>query len=254
MMFDENRLVFEGSSQNLSVADIRDSRSAPAIGLRQRLFSNVLPENSGLGLDDISFYSALKRGLDIAVSFSLLVLLSPVFLVLAVLIKATDRGPVFFHQARVGRNGREFHFSKFRSMVPNAEQKLASIAHLNEHKTGVTFKVKNDPRITWIGKFLRRTSMDELPQLWSVLVGDMTLVGPRPALPREVAKYTPEERRRLDVTPGLTGIWQVKGRGDLPFPVQVAMDIEYIEKRSFLLDMKLMFLTIPAVLSGKGAY
>jgi lipopolysaccharide/colanic/teichoic acid biosynthesis glycosyltransferase len=196
----------------------------------------------------------VKRVADVAVSLALLAVLAPVFAVIAMLVRATDGGPALFWQTRVGRNGREFWFPKFRSMVPNADKMLEAILHLNDHKSGVTFKIKRDPRVTWIGRILRRTSLDELPQLWCVLAGHMTLVGPRPAVPREVAQYTPVERRRLDAVPGLTCVWQVSGRGDLPFAKQVEMDVWYIENRSLWLDLKLAVLTIPAVLSGKGAY
>lgn len=201
-----------------------------------------------------SVYPAFKRTLDVAVASVLLVALTPLFLVLAALIKATDGGPVLFRQTRVGRWGREFRFPKFRSMVPGAEGKLADLLALNEHKTGVTFKIKSDPRLTRIGKIMRKTSMDELPQLWCVLVGEMTLVGPRPAVPREVAQYTLADRRRLEVAPGLTCFWQVRGRSNIPFAQQVEMDLEYIERRSVLLDLKLLAMTVPAVVTGRGAY
>ncbi|MBX9625752.1 MAG: sugar transferase [Gemmataceae bacterium] len=195
-----------------------------------------------------------KRGLDVAVAAALLIGLLPLFALVAVLIKLTDGGPVLFWQTRVGRWGREFPFPKFRSMVPNAERLLPAVLAHNHHATGVTFKAKNDPRLTWIGRVIRRFSVDELPQLWCVLTGDMTLVGPRPAVPREVAQYTLHDRRRLDVTPGLTCFWQVRGRGDLPFDRQVELDLEYIERQSLVLDLKLLLLTVPAVVSGRGAY
>jgi lipopolysaccharide/colanic/teichoic acid biosynthesis glycosyltransferase len=195
-----------------------------------------------------------KRGLDVLVSATLLLALAPLFALVALLITLTDGGPVLFWQTRVGRGGREFRFPKFRSMVPNAERLLTALLHQNHHKSGVTFKLKRDPRVTWIGRIIRRTSIDELPQLWCVLTGHMTLVGPRPAVTREVAQYTPEQRRRLAVTPGLTCIWQISGRGDIPFDQQVEMDVEYIENRSFLLDLKILLLTVPAVVTGRGAY
>ncbi|MFO0850929.1 MAG: sugar transferase [Gemmataceae bacterium] len=197
---------------------------------------------------------AVKRDLDVVVSVALLVALSPLFAVVALLIKLTDGGPVLFWQTRVGRWGREFPFPKFRSMVTNAEALLPEVLKHNHHQTGVTFKSKADPRVTWIGRIIRRTSIDELPQLWCVLAGEMTLVGPRPAVPREVDRYTVADRRRLDVTPGLTCLWQVRGRGDIPFERQVELDIEYIERQSFLLDVKILCLTVPAVVTGRGAY
>ena len=197
---------------------------------------------------------ALKRAIDVAVALTMLLLLLPLFAVVAAAVKWTDGGPVLFWQRRVGRWGREFWFPKFRSMVINAEQLKDQLLKLNDHKDGVTFKMKRDPRVTWIGRIIRKLSIDELPQLWCVLKGDMTLVGPRPPVPREVAKYTLADRRRLDVTPGLTCIWQVSGRGNIPFPRQVELDVEYIEARCTWLDIKLMLHTIPAVLTGKGAF
>jgi lipopolysaccharide/colanic/teichoic acid biosynthesis glycosyltransferase len=197
----------------------------------------------------------VKRLFDIAVSLGMLLLLSPLFLVVAAAIKLTDGGDIFFWQTRVGLWGREFRFPKFRSMVRNAEQLKDKLLAQNQHgSAGVTFKMKNDPRITAIGRIIRRLSIDELPQVWCVLKGDMSIVGPRPPVPREVALYTLADRRRLDVTPGLTCIWQVSGRGDIPFPQQVQLDVDYIESRSFWLDIKLILATVPAVLLGKGAY
>jgi lipopolysaccharide/colanic/teichoic acid biosynthesis glycosyltransferase len=198
--------------------------------------------------------AALKRAIDVTVSLTMLLLLTPLFAVVAGAVKWTDGGPVLFWQRRVGRWGREFWFPKFRSMVVNAEQLKDQLLKQNDHKDGVTFKMKRDPRVTWIGRIIRKLSIDELPQLWCVLKGDMTLVGPRPPVPREVAKYTLADRRRLDVTPGLTCIWQVSGRGNIPFPRQVELDVEYIESRCTWLDVKLMLHTIPAVLTGKGAF
>lgn len=196
----------------------------------------------------------LKRSLDIVVSLAMLVSLMPLFTVVALLIKLTDGGPVLYRQSRVGKWGREFAFPKFRSMRVNSESVRAAVDSQNIHGDGVTFKIKNDPRITWIGRIIRKTSIDELPQLWCVLKGEMSLVGPRPPLPREVARYTLADRRRLDITPGLTCIWQVSGRADIPFPRQVELDVKYIESQSLLLDFKLLLKTVPAVLLGRGAY
>lgn len=196
----------------------------------------------------------VKRFLDILVSSVMLLALSPLFLAVAVLIKMTDRGPILFWQKRVGKWGREFPFPKFRSMVVNAEQLKDALLEQSHHQNAKTFKMKRDPRITWIGRIIRRLSIDELPQLWCVLKGDMSVVGPRPPLPREVALYTLADRRRLDVTPGLTCIWQVSGRGDIPFPKQVELDVEYIQSRSFVTDLRILLMTVPAVLLGKGAY
>jgi len=196
----------------------------------------------------------IKRATDIVVSIIVLILLLPLFLVVAILIKGTDGGPVLFWQARVGLHGKTFPFPKFRSMVANAEQLKDKLLEQNQHGDERTFKMKNDPRITWIGRIIRKLSIDELPQFWCVLKGEMSLVGPRPPVPREVALYSVADRRRLDVIPGLTCIWQVSGRGDIPFPEQVQLDVKYIESQSFWLDIKLLFATIPAVLFGKGAY
>jgi lipopolysaccharide/colanic/teichoic acid biosynthesis glycosyltransferase len=195
-----------------------------------------------------------KRVLDLVGSLCLLLVLAPVILVVAALIRWTDGGPILFWQKRVGRWGREFNFPKFRSMVAEAEQLKEQLLCQNHHQDSVTFKMKQDPRVTWIGRWIRKTSIDELPQLWCVLKGDMSLVGPRPPVPREVALYSLADRKRLEVTPGLTCIWQVSGRGDLPFQQQVRLDVEYIESQSIWLDLKLLLQTVPAVLLGKGAY
>jgi exopolysaccharide biosynthesis polyprenyl glycosylphosphotransferase len=195
----------------------------------------------------------LKRFLDILVSSAALLMLSPLFLLVASLIKMEDRGPVFFAQRRVGKWGREFRMFKFRSMCVDAEQRLQAMLAKNQHATGITFKAKDDPRITRIGKWLRKFSIDEFPQFYNVLKGDMSLVGPRPPVPREVAMYTPADRRRLEVTPGLTCFWQIGGRAEIDFPEQVRLDLQYIESQSFWLDMKILLRTVPAVLLGRGA-
>ncbi len=197
---------------------------------------------------------AFKRILDILFSFTALLLLSPLFLAVAFLIKIYDRGPVFYVQKRVGLHGREFPFPKFRSMVLNADALKDTLLQQADRAGDITFKMKKDPRVTPIGRFIRRFSIDELPQFWCVLNGDMSIVGPRPPVPREVALYTQEDRRRLEVKPGLTGIWQVSGRAEIGFKQQVELDVLYIESHGFWLDLKLIFKTIPAVLTGKGAY
>lgn len=214
----------------------------------------MLPVYVHAALMPSAAYVTAKRTIDVLVSATFLVLLSPLFLILALLIKMTDGGSVFFRQKRVGQNGVAFDFYKFRSMCVNAEALKAELMKQNKHSNSITFKMCRDPRVTWIGRILRKTSLDELPQMWNVLKGEMTLVGPRPAVVPEVLKYTPQERRRLGVAPGLTCIWQVSGRADLDFQQQVALDVRYIRERSFYMDLKLMVLTIPAVLSGKGAY
>jgi lipopolysaccharide/colanic/teichoic acid biosynthesis glycosyltransferase len=196
----------------------------------------------------------IKRSIDLLGSIVLLIALSPLMLVIALLIKATDGGPVIFWQDRVGKWGHVFRFPKFRSMIENAEALQESLERFNEHGEGsITFKIKNDPRLTWIGRIIRRGSIDELPQLWNVLKGEMSLVGPRPPLPREVAQYSLNDRRRLDVLPGLTCIWQVQGRSSIPFAEQVELDVDYIESQSTAEDVKLLAKTLPAVIKGKGA-
>ncbi len=197
----------------------------------------------------------IKRTIDIIVSGVTILALSPLLSVVALSIKLTDNGPVLFSQPRVGKWGREFRFYKFRSMVVNAEQMKASITAKSHHGSdSITFKMSQDPRITWIGRIIRKTSIDELPQLWNVLKGDLSLVGPRPPLPDEVAQYSLADRRRLDVTPGLTSIWAVSGRGDIPFQQQVELDVQYITSQSLWVDIKILLKTIPVVLMGKGAY
>lgn len=198
--------------------------------------------------------SLLKRSIDIVVSALGLILLSPLFAVVAAAIKLTDGGPVFYCQTRVGQWGREFVFPKFRSMRVDADQIKKKLQQENQHGDSITFKMKDDPRVTGIGRIIRKLSIDELPQLWNVLQGTMSLVGPRPPVPSEVAEYSLKDRRRLDVRPGLTCIWQVSGRGDIPFEEQVQLDVKYIESQSLWLDLKLLVETVPAVLLGRGAY
>jgi lipopolysaccharide/colanic/teichoic acid biosynthesis glycosyltransferase len=182
-------------------------------------------------------------------------LLSPVLILAAVAVKLTSRGPLFYWQQRVGLRGRRFSMPKFRSMRVGSDKAKTQLAAANSQAmSGVRFKLKRDPRVTMVGRVLRRFSIDEMPQLWSVLVGDMTIIGPRPALPREVALYEGKALRRLEVTPGLTCLWQIGGRSDLSFEEQVELDIEYIDRGTLLGDVKILFKTIPAVLSGRGAY
>jgi exopolysaccharide biosynthesis polyprenyl glycosylphosphotransferase len=197
--------------------------------------------------------SFLKRTLDVVVSFTCLLLLAPLFALIALLVWIEDGGPVFFSQTRVGQYGRNFKMYKIRSMCLDAELRLKELLEKNQHREGVTFKLKDDPRITTVGKWLRKLSLDELPQLYNVFIGDMSLVGPRPPVPREVAKYSPAHRRRLAVKPGITCIWQVSGRSEIDFSGQVQLDVNYIETQTFWLDLRLLWMTIPAVLSGKGA-
>ena len=202
----------------------------------------------------IFFAHGLKRLFDILASGAALIIASPVFLLTALAIKIEDGGPVFFRQMRVGYRGKQFGMWKFRSMVTNAEELKLQLQQQNEMSGGVLFKMKKDPRITKVGHFIRKYSIDEMPQFWNVLVGDMSVVGPRPALAKEVAEYTPEDRQRLLAKPGLTCLWQVGGRSDIDFAGQVRLDVQYIRSSSLWTDFKLLFLTIPAVLMGKGAY
>jgi len=194
-----------------------------------------------------------KRAVDATASLAALVVLAPLMLVVAILIKVTSPGPVFFAQDRVGMNQRRFRIYKFRSMVIDAEEKKKELAHLNEIADGPAFKMKNDPRITRIGRFIRKTSIDELPQLFNVLHGEMSLVGPRPPLPDEVKKYEWLFRKRLSVKPGITCVWQISGRSNTTFERWMQMDNEYIENWSIWLDIKILLKTVPAVLLGRGA-
>lgn len=196
-----------------------------------------------------------KRLLDFFASLFGLILLTPLFIVVAIAIKTSSKGPVFYWQKRVGWDCKEFDFPKFRSMRTDSDQVREQLLATNQHGAdGVTFKMKNDPRITGIGRFIRKYSIDELPQLWCVLVGEMSLVGPRPPLPSEVARYSKEQKMRLMAIPGLTGIWQVSGRSEVPFEEQFAMDMNYIMNYSMRLDISILLKTIPAVLKSKGAY
>ncbi len=196
----------------------------------------------------------VKRALDIIVSALGMILLAPVFLAIAIAVKLSSPGPVFFSQVRVGRYGRHFNFYKFRSMRQDAEALKDGLKKQNESKDGVIFKMKDDPRITKVGRFLRRTSLDELPQLWNVFIGDMSLVGPRPPVPSEVQEYTLEDRKRLDVIPGITCLWQIKGRSEIPFHEEVRLDKEYILAPGIWKDVVILLKTIPAIIGGKGAY
>jgi len=197
---------------------------------------------------------ALKRVIDIAGSVFLLIVLAPMLASIALLIRMDSPGSVLFKQSRIGKWGKPFQIYKFRSMYIDAEARKTALAASNEMSGGVTFKMKQDPRITRVGRYIRRASIDELPQLWNVLKGDMSLVGPRPPVPSEVSQYTPSDRRRLEVKPGITCVWQVSGRSDIPFAQQVELDSAYIESQSVWMDIKLLLKTIPAVLLGRGAY
>jgi len=222
-----------------SNATIEDLEGIPVVSLPPMRFSSSV--------------RALKRSVDVAVSGLGLLVLSPLLTVVAVLIKFDSRGPVFFRQRRVGRAGMEFRIVKFRTMVDGAEQRRFDLAELNEMQDGgPLFKIKDDPRITRVGRFLRKTSIDELPQLWNVLAGEMSLVGPRPFVVHESEQITGWAGRRLETTPGITGLWQVLGRNDLPFEEMVKLDYIYVTNWSLWWDVKILCQTIPVVLGRRG--
>ena len=198
-------------------------------------------------------YLFIKRSIDIICSLAGIIVLSPIFLIVAILIKIEDpKGSIFFCQERNGQHPNTFKMYKFRSMVHNAEELLKDLQHKNE-QTGPAFKMADDPRITKVGKFIRKTSLDELPQLFNILKGDMSLVGPRPPIPREVREYNPYQMQRLLVKPGLTCIWQVSGRNNIGFDEWVDMDLEYIKTRNLLLDIKLILKTVKVLFGDNNA-
>ena len=201
----------------------------------------------------ISQFSVSKRVLDISIAALALLILSPLLLLAACAIKFTSAGPVFFVQNRVGKNGQLFPMIKFRSMYEDAEERRAALLAQSE-RDDMCFKIRDDPRVTFVGRWLRKASMDELPQLFNVLRGEMSLVGPRPALQSEVDGYQPRERARLSGLPGITGLWQIAGRADISFRQQVEMDVAYLRSRSMLMDLGILIFTVPAILSGRGAY
>lgn len=197
-------------------------------------------------------YYFLKRSMDILFSFLGIIAFSPVMLVVAIAIKLDSKGAIIFSQTRMGKNGNSFKMYKFRSMVQDAEALLDNLQHRNE-MTGPVFKIKEDPRITRVGRIIRKTSLDELPQLFNVIRGEMSLVGPRPNLPKEVAKFTCEQKVKLIAKPGLTCYWQVMGRSNIDFEEWIKLDIKYIEDRNTLLDLKLIFKTFGVFFGDKGA-
>lgn len=219
-------------------------------GLRARLYF-LCKKYSWIVVVESAYF--VKRLFDIVMSAILMVALAPLFLGTALAIFVENPGPIFYRQVRVGKWGRLFTMAKFRSMVVGADKMKDTLLDQDE-SGGVIFKMKKDPRVTRVGRIIRKLSIDELPQLWNVFKGDMSLVGPRPPVPREVAEYEYSDRRRLDAIPGITCIWQVSGRSDINFEGQVKLDVQYIENQSFWGDVKLLFKTIPAVLFGKGAY
>ena len=218
------------------------------------MFSNCkLDEEQVIEINDSLVYLILKRIIDILLSLVGLVILFLPMCIVAIMIKLEDpKGPVFFAQNRCGKNNKLFQMYKFRSMYVNAEEMLEQLHSLNE-MDGPVFKIKNDPRITKVGRFIRKTSLDELPQLINVLKGEMSIVGPRPALPREVNLYNDYQKQRLLVKPGITCIWQVSGRNNIGFTQWMEMDMDYIQKRGIILDLVLILKTIPALLGDKNA-
>jgi exopolysaccharide biosynthesis polyprenyl glycosylphosphotransferase len=235
------RIVPDFYELSLNQVDIVDINGIPLIGLREAQLSgtNVL----------------IKRAIDVALAAITLVAISPLLLLIALAIKLESPGPVFHRSTRIGRGGKPFDFLKFRSMRRDADAMLPQLLHLDDARSGGRlFKMRNDPRRTRVGRWLRRTSLDELPQLWNVLRGEMSIVGPRPPFPHEVEKYEDWHRRRLEVTPGLTGLSQVSGRSDLTFDETALLDIWYIENWSIGLDLKIMLRSVPVVALGTGAY
>lgn len=264
--FIDEVFVVESSQKNL-VSEIIKIAKKMHVGLRI-IPSNFEEARCYMGVNYLGFIPlltykerqihpgelAIKRGFDFLVSTFLLVLLFPLFLIIGILIKLYSQGPVFYVQKRLGRKGQVFNFYKFRSMVNDADKLKTKLLEKNEVKDGIIFKIRKDPRITKLGYFLRKYSLDELPQLINVLKGDMSLVGPRPPTPDEVEKYNHVHIQRLFIRPGITGLSQVKGRSDLTFRSWVRWDLWYINNWSFGLDLKILWWTMPAVLKGEGAY
>ncbi|MED4039105.1 sugar transferase [Niallia taxi] len=216
---------------------------------------DVLSKNQSIVSNNVSKrYLITKRYMDLIGAFLGLAILSILFIVIALFIKLEDpKGKVFFKQKRIGLNGKEFYMFKFRSMSSDAEDRLSELLKHNEVQ-GAMFKIKDDPRVTKTGRFIRKTSIDELPQLYNVLRGDMSLVGPRPPLPREVMEYTSYDKQRLLVVPGCTGLWQISGRSNIGFHEMVELDLRYIAKRSLLNDMLIIFKTVRLLFGSKDAY
>lgn len=214
-----------------------------------RPLSFVRPHPSLHGLSGIT-----KRIVDVTLSGLGLLVLTPLLLLIALLIVIDSPGPVLFKQKRVGLNGREFWMYKFRSMVADAEAQLETLQAQNEIEGGITFKIANDPRVTRLGRILRKTSLDEFPQLFNVLLGEMSLVGPRPPLPKEVALYSAEQRRRLTVVPGCTGLWQISGRSKTTFKKMIELDLEYIRTWSVHQDLSILVRTVRTIVRMEGSY
>jgi exopolysaccharide biosynthesis polyprenyl glycosylphosphotransferase len=233
------RIVPDIFQMTLSHLDVEDLGGVPMIGVK----------DISIGRGELAF----KRALDVMISFTGLLLLFPLFLIIGLAIRIDSPGPIFFTQIRVGKGQHLFACYKFRSMVHGADEEKKALTDQNE-ANGIFFKIRNDPRITRVGRILRRTSLDELPQLVNVLMGHMSMVGPRPAPPAEVQRYLPWHKRRLEVAPGITGLWQVSGRSELSFDEMVLLDLYYIENWSPLLDLQIMLRTLPKMITGEGAY
>ena len=243
-----NESVYQARRELFKTLDLPVSK-ADIKRLRWRQRSRLLVWEWALGS-----LLVIKRIMDVVCSLMAIILLIPLFVVVSVLIVLEDGWPVLYVQQRVGINGRIFNFYKFRSMRRDADRLKDQLMAQNESADGVIFKMKKDPRVTRIGRILRRFSIDEAPQFFNVLSGDLSLVGPRPPIPSEVAQYTLEERKRLHVKPGLTCLWQIGGRSEIPFEQQVRLDMEYIHSRGLWQDIRIMLKTVPAVLFGRGAY
>ena len=220
----------------------------------KEVITSTVKEYEIIEIKENKIYNFLKRTMDICAAFLAIIILAIPMLIIGIIIKLTSKGPMIYVSKRVGKDGKIFNFYKFRSMVDKAEDELENLLSQNEVEGGVTFKMKDDPRVTKVGKFLRKTSLDELPQLFNIFKGDMSLVGPRPCTDREYNLYTEKEKLRLRVPQGLTGEWQVSGRSDTTFSQMIEMDIDYVlNKRGFWYDIGLLFRTIPAFLFKKGA-
>ena len=220
----------------------------------KEVINSTVKEYEIIEIKENKIYNFLKRTMDICAAFLAIIILAIPMLIIGIIIKLTSKGPMIYVSKRVGKDGKIFNFYKFRSMVDKAEDELENLLSQNEVEGGVTFKMKDDPRVTKVGKFLRKTSLDELPQLFNIFKGDMSLVGPRPCTDREYNLYTEKEKLRLRVPQGLTGEWQVSGRSDTTFSQMIEMDIDYVlNKRGFWYDIGLLFRTIPAFLFKKGA-
>jgi exopolysaccharide biosynthesis polyprenyl glycosylphosphotransferase len=233
------RIVPDLFQMTLSRMSVTEMGGIPLIGIKREPISPVA--------------LIVKRVVDVAFALCLLIFTAPLMGLIVLVIKLDSPGPVLFRQARVGKAGRPFTLYKFRSMAVGAEEQKELLRNLNE-ADGPLFKIKADPRVTRLGRFLRRLSLDELPQFYNVLRGDMSIIGPRPALAEEVAQYQPWHMRRLEIAPGITGLWQVSGRSELPFDEMALLDIYYVEQWSPALDLKILLRTIPTVLFGDGAY